>query len=77
MASTTSMILCSAESVPMVMSVPQKSLSMEPTMPTMWSSEFLRDASSSIRPEKQVRAGDKFSVYTCRFTAVWCVNEKQ
>ena len=34
MASTTSIILCKAESVPMVMSVPQKSLSMEPTMPT-------------------------------------------
>ena len=27
--------LCSAESVPIVMSVPQKSLSIEPTMPTM------------------------------------------
>lgn len=36
MASTISMMRCSAESVPMVMSVPQKSLSMEPTMPTMF-----------------------------------------
>lgn len=35
MASTTSMILCKAESVPMVISVPQKSLSMDPTIPTM------------------------------------------
>ena len=34
-ASTASMMRCSAVSVPMVMSVPQKSLSMEPTMPTM------------------------------------------
>lgn len=36
MASTTSMMRCRAESVPMVMSVPQKSLSMEPTMPTIF-----------------------------------------
>ena len=34
MASTASTMRCSAESVPIVMSVPQKSLSMEPTMPT-------------------------------------------
>ena len=40
--------LCSAESVPIVMSVPQKSLSIEPTMPTMlrwayfcWSSALI------------------------------------
>lgn len=36
MASTDSIILCKAESVPMVMSVPQKSLSIEPTIPTMF-----------------------------------------
>lgn len=35
MASMTSMMRCRAESVPMVMSVPQKSLSMEPTSPAM------------------------------------------
>lgn len=58
MASTTSMILCSAESVPMVMSVPQKSLSMEPTMPTMWSSELLREASSLIRPERVMKTNE-------------------
>ncbi len=34
MASTASTILCRALSVPIVMSVPQKSLSMEPTIPT-------------------------------------------
>ena len=34
MASTASTMRCSAESVPMVMSVPQKSLSIEPTIPT-------------------------------------------
>ena len=34
-ASTASMILCSAVSVPIVMSVPQKSLSIDPTIPTM------------------------------------------
>jgi len=34
MLSTASMIRNSAESVPIVMSVPQKSLSIEPTMPT-------------------------------------------
>jgi hypothetical protein len=35
-ASIASMIRCRAESVPMVMSVPQKSLSIDPTMPAMW-----------------------------------------
>lgn len=35
-ASIISMMRCSAESAPMVMSVPQKSLSMEPTRPTMF-----------------------------------------
>uniref|UniRef100_A0A6B0UW14 Putative secreted protein n=1 Tax=Ixodes ricinus TaxID=34613 RepID=A0A6B0UW14_IXORI len=36
MASMASMMRCNAESVPMVMSVPQKSLSIDPTMPTMF-----------------------------------------
>jgi len=36
MASTASIIRCSAVSVPIVMSVPQKSLSIEPTMPAMF-----------------------------------------
>ncbi len=49
-ASTTSMILWRAESVPIVMSVPQKSLSIDPTMPTMWRAEYFWAASSSIRP---------------------------
>lgn len=39
MASMTSMMRCRAESVPMVMSVPQKSLSMEPTSPAMFRCE--------------------------------------
>lgn len=34
-ASIDSIILCRAESVPMVISVPQKSLSIEPTIPTI------------------------------------------
>ena len=38
-ASATSRMRWSAESVPIVMSVPQKSLSMDPTMPTMFSWE--------------------------------------
>lgn len=41
MASTISIMRCRAESVPMVISVPQKSLSMEPTMPTMFRWEEL------------------------------------
>lgn len=36
MASTASIILCRAVSVPIVMSVPQKSLSIEPTIPTIF-----------------------------------------
>lgn len=44
------MILCKAESVPIVMSVPQKSLSMEPTIPTMWRAEYFWTASASIKP---------------------------
>ncbi len=36
MLSTVEIILCKAVSVPMVMSVPQKSLSMDPTIPTMF-----------------------------------------
>ncbi len=50
MASTTSMILCSAESVPMVISVPQKSLSIEPTIPTICNAEWVWAASSLIWP---------------------------
>lgn len=37
--STASWILCSAESTPMVMSVPQKSLSIDPTRPTIFKYE--------------------------------------
>ena len=59
MASTTSMILCRAESVPMVMSVPQKSLSIEPTMPTMWRAEYFWMESCSIRPRKNQGLGVK------------------
>lgn len=50
MASTTSMMRCRAESVPMVMSVPQKSLSMEPTMPTMFRWEDFFASCSVILP---------------------------
>lgn len=49
MASMASMIRCSAESVPMVMSVPQKSLSIDPTMPAMWSTPNLTRCSSVMR----------------------------
>lgn len=57
MASTTSMMRCRAESVPMVMSVPQKSLSMEPTMPTMfrWEDFF---ASCSVIPPAEEEISD-------------------
>lgn len=50
MASTTSMMRCRAESVPIVMSVPQKSLSMEPTMPTMFRWEDFFASCSVILP---------------------------
>lgn len=50
MASITSMMRCSAESVPMVMSVPQKSLSMEPTKPTTLSRPLAFATSSLISP---------------------------
>lgn len=50
-ASTTSMILCSAESVPIVISVPQKSLSIDPTIPTICNAEWVWAASSLIWPE--------------------------
>ena len=49
MQSTASMIRCKAESVPMVMSVPQKSLSMDPTIPTMFKWAFLLSCSSVIK----------------------------
>lgn len=50
-ASTISMILWRAESVPMVMSVPQKSLSMEPTIPTMFRWEEPLASCCVILPE--------------------------
>lgn len=53
MASTTSMMRCRAESVPMVMSVPQKSLSMEPTMPTMFRWEDFFASCSVIIPVEE------------------------
>lgn len=53
MASTTSMMRCRAESVPMVMSVPQKSLSMEPTMPTMFRWEDFFASCSVILPVEE------------------------
>ncbi|TNN84452.1 hypothetical protein EYF80_005152 [Liparis tanakae] len=51
MASMISMMRCSAESAPMVMSVPQKSLSMEPTRPTMF-----RLKAAAILPSRVVKA---------------------
>lgn len=57
MASTASMMRWRAESVPMVMSVPQKSLSMEPTMPTMFRWELALLSSSVISP-----AGNHYSL---------------
>ena len=50
MASTISIMRCRAESVPMVMSVPQKSLSMEPTMPTILRWEELLASAAVILP---------------------------
>lgn len=50
MASMTSMMRCRAESVPMVMSVPQKSLSMEPTSPAMLRCEYVCAVLSEILP---------------------------
>ena len=51
MASTASMILWRAESVPMVMSVPQKSLSMDPTMPTTFRWPHFSFSSSVMEAE--------------------------
>lgn len=51
MASIISMMRCSAESAPMVMSVPQKSLSMEPTKPTMFRWPCCLASVSVILPE--------------------------
>lgn len=48
MASMASMIRCRAESVPIVISVPQKSLSIDPTMPAMWRAPYFLRCSSSI-----------------------------
>lgn len=50
-ASIISMMRCSAESAPMVMSVPQKSLSMEPTKPTMFRWPCCLASVSEILPE--------------------------
>lgn len=49
-ASIASMIRCRAESVPMVMSVPQKSLSIDPTMPTMCRLPYFCRCSGVISP---------------------------
>lgn len=54
MASTISIMRCRAESVPMVMSVPQKSLSMEPTMPTMLRWEEHLASLGVILPERKL-----------------------
>lgn len=73
MASTISMMRCSAESVPMVMSVPQKSLSMEPTMPTMF--RWLeRCASSAVMPPGE-RGGQEGGCHTQMVT--WRVEVSQ
>lgn len=50
MASIISMMRCSAESAPTVMSVPQKSLSMEPTRPTMFRCVCCLASASVILP---------------------------
>lgn len=55
MASTISMMRCRAESVPMVMSVPQKSLSMEPTMPTMLRRQEALASLDVIFPEHRLK----------------------
>lgn len=65
MASTTSMMRCSAESVPMVMSVPQKSLSMEPTSPTMFSRQFFFATSSLICPVGVTATTQIISGHSC------------
>lgn len=53
MASTISMMRWRAESAPMVMSVPQKSLSMEPTKPTMFRWLYFFAVSAVILPKKK------------------------
>lgn len=55
MASILSMILWRAESVPIVMSVPQKSLSMEPTNPTMWRCSNFSDCSCVMSPVRKLQ----------------------
>lgn len=70
MASTTSMILWRAESVPIVMSVPQKSLSIDPTMPTMCKAEYLCTASSSIRPDGEISQYDQ-AAQKCSALSLW------
>ena len=55
MASTISMMRCRAESVPMVISVPQKSLSIDPTMPTILRCEELLASFAVILPEDTIK----------------------
>lgn len=50
MASIASIMRCRAESVPMVMSVPQKSLSIEPTIPAMCNTPYFCRCSALIFP---------------------------
>lgn len=54
MASMISMILCRAESAPIVMSVPQKSLSIDPTRPTMLRCVYCWAKESVILPDIEV-----------------------
>ena len=53
-ASTASNILCRAESAPMVISVPQKSLSMEPTYKWKWSFWFKQNIANKIKPKESL-----------------------
>lgn len=62
MASTASIIRWRAESVPMVISVPQKSLSMEPTMPTMlrWAWAAAASPLTCLLSTSSLRMSDQF-----------------
>ena len=67
MASTASIIRCRAESVPMVMSVPQKSLSMEPTIPTMFRCLYFSLSSWLILPEAdEIDAVLPIEAFSCK-----------
>lgn len=63
-ASMDSLILCRAESAPTVMSAPEKSLSMEPTMPTIRNSLNLTTSSFVISPENQHKKKWCINIYT-------------